>query len=68
MFGRIALSLGSVMPRFIDWMFSHIFLPQKRKWAEERVKELLIERKEVYERLMDEIHHMEDEVRKNGNR
>ena len=54
--------------RFRDWLYEHIFLPEKKKWAEDRVMKLVEERKEIYGRLMDEIKEIEDEVKKNGNR
>ena len=48
--------------RFRDWLY-RLFEFEKRDYAERRVRELIEQRGEVYERLMTELCHIKEEVR-----
>lgn len=52
----------SLMSRFTDWWFEHVYLPEKRRIAQERVKQIVEEQNAAYEKLMVELNNIRKEV------
>jgi hypothetical protein len=53
---------------FRDWLFG-LFVADKTKWAQTRVRELMTERQDLYDKLMREVNMIERAVddRNNNN-
>lgn len=56
------------MSNFRDWFFEHVFRPRLQRWAERRTRELVSERAEIYDRLMDQLQHIERDIARTGER
>jgi hypothetical protein len=45
----------SLMRSCLNWFYEHVYLPEKQRWARERVKKVVDEQNQAYSKLMSEI-------------
>ena len=43
------------MGRLKDWFYEHVYLPEKQRWARERVETVVRQQNDAYDKLMKEI-------------
>ena len=54
------------MNRLSECFYEHVFYQTKKKQAEERVKQLITQQNQAYDRLMEQTMLIEKEVKRHG--